>query len=328
MKILKEEQMTFMRYDLEELVRENHVLRKINTLINFKILARNHKNLATTVGRKGYGVEVGIRSLLLQFYYDLSDRQLEERLTDDIAFRWFCGFNLDEATADHTYFCRIRKALGTKGIGDIFKRIVTESKKNNLIKNIFTFVDSSTIIAKETTWTERDKALAAKETTINNTNISKYSADKDARFGCKGKNKFWFGYKRHSAVDMGSGIITKVVATPANISDVHGLYHICPWESMVCADKGYVTKACELLLQSWHCYSGIIRKNNMKDKNKDKDRWLTKLRAPFENIFSHTKKRTRYKGLAKIQMQVFLEALVFNIKRLLVLGVERLFCYQ
>ena len=35
-------------------------------------------------------------------------------------------------------------------------------------------------------------------------------ADNQARFECKGKNKHWYGYKRHVSVDMQSGLINKV----------------------------------------------------------------------------------------------------------------------
>ena len=34
--------------------------------------------------------------------------------------------------------------------------------------------------------------------------------DKQARIGCKGKNKYWYGFKKHVSVDMQSGLINKV----------------------------------------------------------------------------------------------------------------------
>ena len=63
----------------------------------------------------------------------------------------------------------------------------------------------------------------------------------------------------------------------------------------------------------------------MKGKNKDKDRWLTKVRAPFEGVFSKMDKRARYRGLAKVQMQAFMEAIVFNVKRLVQLNAPPLY---
>ena len=62
-------------------------------------------------------------------------------------------------------------------------------------------------MTKNTTWEERDKAIKEGEEALNNANVKKYSADPQARFGCKGKSKFWFGYKGHVGIDMGSGLI-------------------------------------------------------------------------------------------------------------------------
>ncbi|MCK4994495.1 MAG: transposase [Candidatus Omnitrophica bacterium] len=55
------------------------------------------------------------------------------------------------------------------------------------------------------------------------------------------------------------------------------------------------------------------------------DKWLSKVRAPFENVFSKADRRTIYRGTAKVQMQVFLEAIVHNVKRLLVIEAPPLF---
>jgi IS5 family transposase len=57
----------------------------------------------------------------------------------------------------------------------------------------------------------------------------------------------------------------------------------------------------------------------MKSKNRDRDRWYTHLRAPYERVFAHRPKRVRYRGVAKNQFATFLQALVFNLKRLVVL---------
>ena len=58
--------------------------------------------------------------------------------------------------------------------------------------------------------------------------MGRFSADKQARFGCKGRKKFWYGYKSHVSVDMGSGLIESIAATPANVSDQAGFKHVCP----------------------------------------------------------------------------------------------------
>jgi len=116
--------------------------------------------------------------------------------------------------------------LGTGRIGKILRKINRQARKKGLMRKVFSFVDSAELKTKETPWTERDKAI--KEGALNNSNVENYSADKDARFGCKGKKKFWYGYKRHASVDMSSGLINKIPIIPANVTDQSGLAYVCP----------------------------------------------------------------------------------------------------
>ncbi|CAC9627365.1 High-affinity choline uptake protein BetT [uncultured Gammaproteobacteria bacterium] len=61
-----------------------------------------------------------------------------------------------------------------------------------------------------------------------NTTLPKVTYDQQAKFGAKGKNKFWYGFKKHVSVDIQSGLINKVALTPANITDANGLKHVVP----------------------------------------------------------------------------------------------------
>ena len=60
----------------------------------------------------------------------------------------------------------------------------------------------------------------------------------------------------------------------------------------------------------------------MADKNRDLDRWLSGIRAPYERVFSKQNKRARYAGIAKNQFAAFMQAISFNMKRVLVLQAE------
>lgn len=317
--------MLFYNYDLNKIVRQDHPLRKVTQVVDFQKIAVGFRKLLKTLGRRGYGLDVGIKCLFLQFWYDLSDRELEGRLRDDTGFRWFCGFSLEDETPDHTYFHRIRELLGAKRIGEIFRMIIEKAEEKKIVRKVFTFVDATAIKTKETTWAERDKALEDGAEKVNNENVENYSADKDARFGCKGKDKFWYGYKAHASVDMGSGLIQAVAVTAANVPDQDGLKLICPDGGMVVGDKAYCLKPAQETMAARGCHSGAVLKNNMKKKNKDKDRWLTKLRSPFESVFSKWEHRARYRGIAKVQLQIFLEAIIFNVKRLITINASPLF---
>ena len=105
---------------------------------------------------------------------------MENRLRYDLAFRWFCGISLEEETPDHTFFCRIRTILGARRVGQVFKNIMQKAEEKGIVRKVFRFVDSSAIKAKETTWEQRDQAIKAGEEKLNNENVGKYSADKDA----------------------------------------------------------------------------------------------------------------------------------------------------
>ena len=99
-------------------------------------------------------------------------RELEERLRFELAFKWFCGFTAFGETPDHRFFGRFRKAMGTKRIRVLFKAINRRAEENGLLKKTFRFADAIAIETKQTTWEERDKALANGEEALNNPHSS------------------------------------------------------------------------------------------------------------------------------------------------------------
>lgn len=199
---------------------------------------------------------------------------MERELRFNIAYKWFCGFTAFEATPDHSYFGRFRERVGTHRIGKILKAIVNKAKEKHLIRGVFYFVDATSIVTKNTPWAERDKALKKGEEALNNENVKKYSADPQARFGCKGKSKFWFGYKGHIGAHMGSGLIESAALTQANISDHAGFTSICPRDGqMVLGDKSYCLKPAQISMKARGAISAAILKHTMIGKNKDLDRW-------------------------------------------------------
>jgi IS5 family transposase len=117
---------------------------------------------------------------------------------------------------------------------------------------------------------------------------------------------------------MQSGLINKVDTTPANLPEAQGLLHVCPTQGAVYAEKGYCTAPARQAAAQRRCHLAAIHRNNMKTKNRDRDRWYTHLRAPYERVFSKRPKGVRYRGVTKNQFAAFLQAMAFNLKRLLV----------
>ena len=317
--------------ELDELVSENHEYRKILKLFNWTELTKPLRTLYSKEGRKGYSVEQGFKILFLQFLKDLSDREMEERLKYDLSFKYFANFGLKDKTPDHSYFGNFRKRIGAHQLSNIFRTMVESFRKEGLVRQFYTFVDASKIEANVDSWRARDKAIADKENqekddndnpTMNNRNVSEYSSDPDARYGAKGKNDIWFGYKRHLAVDMASNLITKVSVTAANIPDGKALRHVVPKTGAVVADKAYSVGEAKAIIKAKGLHAMTIEKQNSKTKNREKDKFISSLRMPFEGIFSKIPKRTRYRTKVKVYFQAVIEAIVTNIKRLLVLDIQ------
>lgn len=300
---------------MEKLVREDHVFRKLNKVLDFDKLLNPYRKLYSDTGAEGLDVKKGIKALLLQFWEDYSDREMEKALQENVAMKWFCGFSLLEETPTYSYFSKLRTRMGARSIARLFNSINRELKKQGLFGNVFKFIDASSIVSKTALWKERDEAIKDGEEKLNNKVVNKYSADKEAKWGAKSKRNIWFGYKRHNVLDMRFGLIEKLAVTPANILDFRVLESLCPENCMVFADKLYDNKKSDLILKSRNCHSGIIKKNNNKEKNKDLDKWKSKTRMPFEGNFSKLRKRARYKGRIKVLMQCYLESICYNLKK-------------
>jgi len=299
----------------DRLVEADNPFRQLQAIINFDALVEPLRACYRDLGRTGIDVAKGYKALLIQFWEDYSDREMEKALRHNLAIRWFCGFSLTEDTPDHSYFGKLRERLGTKRIADTFNTVSRILEGKGLFGNVFTFIDASSIITKTALWKERDRAIKDGAEKLNNANVSDYAADKDARWGAKSKTSYWFGYKRYDAVDMRYGLIRKTAATPANVLDPDVMESVCPRQGMVFTDKLYDRKDVDRVLKAHGCHPATIRKNNSKRKNRDLDRWRSRVRMPFEGVFSKVEKRARYRGTAKVVFQNFFEAIVHNLKK-------------
>ena len=307
---------------LDQLIEKNHNYRKFKELWDLNQVQKELEKIEIEKGAdfKGYGIFRLFKCLLVQFMEDLSDRELEESLKSNLVSKWFCDFGLLEKTPDYSLFTRIRKRIGTQRLAKIFNILRDQLKAQGYMSEVFTFVDASHLISKATLWKERDKAIKQKYEKLNNEILPKFAKDKQANFGCKGGDKFWYGFKKHTSVDMQSGMINKVAITKASLIDSKGMKFVIPNQGAVYADKGYCDKNAKAAAAKRNLHLCAIKKNNMKGKNKDLDKFYTKLRSPYERVFSKTNHRVRYQGIVKNQFTAFMEAISHNFKRIIVLN--------
>lgn len=150
------------------LVKEDHAFRKLKGIVDFEKITDPLRSLYSDLGDTGIDIEKGFKALLIQFWEDYSDRQMENAIRENIAIRWFCGFGLNEKTPDHTYFCKLRGRLGTKNIADTFNRVNEILRGKGLFGDVFKFIDASAIVSKTALWEERDEAIKNGEEKLNN----------------------------------------------------------------------------------------------------------------------------------------------------------------
>jgi IS5 family transposase len=304
---------------VEQLVSEKHTYRKLKTMLKFDRIVKVVKVPVSEIGAIGFGRTRLILCLILQFMEDSSDREMERFLSENTAAKWFCEFGLVEKTPDYTTFCKFRTLVGTKNMSRLFNEVKRQLKEQGHCSEVFTFIDATALVSKLSIWEERDKAIAEGYEKLNNEVLPNIeTADPEARIGSKSAKKFWYGFKKHVGVDMQSGMINRVAVTPANVTDADGAKHVMPRSGAVCADKGYIGAIPEMLRCGVHPM--FIKRNNMKDKNVDLDRWITKLRSPYEGTFSKQNKRVRYKGVTKNQGAEFMYAIAYNFRKLLALN--------
>src|SRR3989344_5461788 len=153
---------------LNSVIPEDHAYRKLKWLIDFETIATTLEKTYSKLGTKGIPAIRGLKALLLQFWEDYSDREMEKAVRENVAIRWFCGFSLTEKTPDHSYFGKFRRRIGTQHFADIFNSINERLRKEGLFGNIFHFIDASTIVTKSALWEERDRAIKDGHDKLNN----------------------------------------------------------------------------------------------------------------------------------------------------------------
>jgi IS5 family transposase len=262
-------------------------------------------------GRPGYPVLVLIKAAVLQALYGLSERELEEAISDRLSFRRFIGLALDEAVPDHTVLNRFRNRLVTE---DLLVRLFAELDRQ---------LEAAGVILKHGTMMDATllDASAARPTD------KRPSTDPDARFTKRaGKSGAVFGYKAHVGVDEGSGFIRAVITTPANINDTTPADRLIRGdERAVLADSAYHTHARQASLAVRGIKPRLMRRPNkhhpeLPARLKRYNWLIARRRAAVETTFATLKNRMglaviRYRGLVKASAQVLLAAFAFNMRR-------------
>ena len=310
-------------------------LQKIDEVINWepiaKVLKRNSKKLKI-VGADPYPSLSMFKAILCQRWFELSDRGLEDALYYDLRVIQFSGFSVASEKPDHTTLNRFRNALLKQ---KLYKTLLDKLNiqledagvlvKTGVIVDA-TLIDSSRRPRKIIEIMPEDRNEPKGDE--NKAYQVSYSDDVEARWVRK-RNQPVYGFKASVATDTCHGFIRGGHVTGANESDMKQLERLLIELSieegtLIACDKGYASQENRKILKDMKLRDCIMNKaarNRPLTKSEVLvNKNISKFRYKVERCFGTLKRQygfhqARYLGIIKTEMEFYLNAFAFNVKK-------------
>ena len=138
----------FCQVSLEELVPADHLLRRVDEAVDFAAARRLTARFCSHTGQPSVDPVVLFKMALLGYLYGLpSERRLVEEIRLNLAYRWFIGYDLDEAIPDHSVLSKARRRFGPTVYEAFFTEVVRQCERAGLIRGDRLFLDSTLVAA-------------------------------------------------------------------------------------------------------------------------------------------------------------------------------------
>lgn len=132
---------------IENLVPEDHLLRKIDKYIDFSFINEVCRPYyCENNGRPSIEPEIMFRMLFIGYLYGIrSERRLVEEVNLNIAYRWFLGYGLEDKIPDVSVIWqnRLRRFKGTDVPRQIFDNILMQAMEKGLVGGKTLYTDST-----------------------------------------------------------------------------------------------------------------------------------------------------------------------------------------
>lgn len=131
---------------LEELVPQNHLLRKIHKQIDFSFILEKVKSYyCEDNGRPSVDPIMLFKMMFIGYLYGIrSERQLEQEIQLNVAYRWFVGLGLTDRVPDHSTLSLNRKRLQDSDVvQEIFDHIVLKAIELRMVAGRVLITDST-----------------------------------------------------------------------------------------------------------------------------------------------------------------------------------------
>ncbi len=321
---------------LEQLSSMGNPLEAISNVIDFEMFRKpleakllNHRK-TSKAGARPYDVVLMFKIMILQRYYNLSDRQAEYQIIDRTSFRDFLGIDTGDKVPDEKTIWAFRESLTKTGLTEeLFKQFVKYLTLKGLIFNEGQIVDASyTIAPRQRNTPEENKAIkdGKGEELWNNNSDKKSHKDIDARWSQK-NGETYFGYKNHLKVDKKSKFINTFVVSDAGVHDSQVLEHILTTRDRgqeLYGDSGYTGEKQEQTISRYRMQNKIHKKgyrNHPLSKKQRRENMIkSKTRSRVEHVFGFMEQSmnglmVRSVGIMRATGIIGLMNLTYNIFR-------------
>lgn len=233
----------FYEFNLEDMVPPDHLLRRIDAVLDLSWLRGELLPHYSAIGRPSICPELMIRMLLVGYCYSIrSERRLCQEVEFNLAYRWFCRLGVEDQVPDHSTFSvnRHGRFRDSDVLRTVFERVMQDCMTAGLVSGEGFAVDASVIEADASRfqriegsaidWTNKQQeqrpireyltALESDNAPVNPARAPKALSPTDptAAWTRRGRHKVMFGYSLNYLIDTLNSIIVEVEATPTRLS--------------------------------------------------------------------------------------------------------------
>ncbi|WP_346235867.1 IS1182 family transposase [Lysinibacillus telephonicus] len=238
---------------IEELVPKDHLVRKLESAIDYSFIYPLVEPLYSKLGRPSVDPVVLIKMTFVQYVFGIrSMRQTIKEIETNMAYRWFLGFGFHSEVPHFSTFGKNyeRRFQDTDIFEQIFYRILKEIADKGLLSADHVFIDSTHVKASANK-RKFEKKMVRKETRAYEAKlqeelnqdridhgkkpfppdkfekeeikeIKESTTDPESGYYVKDERTKQFAYSFHAAADR-YGFILGSIVTPGNVHDSHML---------------------------------------------------------------------------------------------------------
>jgi transposase len=226
----------FYNFRLADHVPEDHLLRRIDAVLDLSGLREHLAPHYSHLGRPSIDPELMIRMLIVGYCYGIrSERQLCEEVALNLAYRWFCRLSIEDPVPHHSTFSRTRhgRFRESDALRYVFEQVVERCMAEGFVGGAGFAVDASVVRADASrqTFMDRDDDDDWPRPSGGSRPVKEYLAvldagaepakrisrtDPQARWTAALDAPAFFAYSDNVLADVKAGIILDVEATPAH----------------------------------------------------------------------------------------------------------------